>query len=100
MDEATTKFSGLDSITDEERSELESTSEYLSQKTSRGTKLKNFDAHIKTLNKTGQRKLFVIELHAKIGRKLLTTSAEDWNLKTALHKVFTEMKKRAEKIQD
>ncbi|MBI4140136.1 hypothetical protein HY483_04205 [Candidatus Woesearchaeota archaeon] len=100
MDEITTKFSGLDNLTNEERSELESITKYISQKASRGTNLKNFEVHIKTLSKTGQRKLFVIELHARIGRKFLTTSAEDWNLKTTLHKVFTEMKKREEKIQD
>lgn len=91
-------YSGLSILSGGEQEELKSLVEGIVAKTVRGTKLFSFDLRVKTLHKAGERRLYQFDLHSRIGRKLLTTSAEDWDLHTVTHKVFDEMRKRAEKL--
>ena len=93
-------YSGLHTLLESEQEEIKFISDDVSQKISRGLPVKSFDLNVKTAHKTGQRKLYFLELHARVNGKLLTTSTDNWELKVAVHKVFSEMKTRIEKQAD
>lgn len=98
MDEIPITYSGIHHLTTTEKEDFEITAKSDAERTSRHIPtIQSFQIHVKTIQKTGGRKYYTIELHAKTGRSIETVSSEDWDMRKAIRQAFTEMKKREEK---
>ena len=87
-------FSGLKEFTEQEGMTLKEITTHYDQKITQKVPNASFHLTCKSIQKEGMKKEYSFILRVNSPSVLWSTKAEDWDLKKALHKVFTHAQNR------